>query len=145
MIFSYTGAREPGGSGGVRPPLELEIYIVKISKIRKIYFFLSIGPPLGKNCSLAPVDMYPLLGCIFYCMWHIISLPTYQEKKNSPQERNESVKQIVDLIGTQERQEGTTTTTKKIPFKMCTCLSLPHSTNFQRFSLPVFIVHHQTK
>ena len=36
---SYTGAREPGGSGGVRPPLELEIYIVKISKICKIYFF----------------------------------------------------------------------------------------------------------
>ena len=35
----YAGAREPGGSGGVRPPLELEIYIVEISKIRKIYFF----------------------------------------------------------------------------------------------------------
>ena len=33
------GAREPGGSGGVGPPLELEIYIVKISKIRKIYIF----------------------------------------------------------------------------------------------------------
>ena len=49
-----SGAREPGGSGGVGPPLELEIYIVKISKIRKIYFFLSIGPPLGKNRSLAP-------------------------------------------------------------------------------------------
>ena len=34
-----TGAREPEGSGGVRPLLELEIYIVKISKIRKIYIF----------------------------------------------------------------------------------------------------------
>ena len=37
-------------------PLELEIYIVKISKIRKKFFFLSIGPPLGKNRSLAPAD-----------------------------------------------------------------------------------------
>ena len=43
-----------GGSGGVGPPLELEIYIVEISKIRKIIFFISIGPPLGKNRSLAP-------------------------------------------------------------------------------------------
>ena len=34
--------------------LKLEIYIAKISKLRKIFFFLSIGPPLGKNCSLAP-------------------------------------------------------------------------------------------
>ena len=52
------GAREPGGSGGVGPPLELEIYIVKISKIRKIIFLISIGPPLGKNRSLAPDNGY---------------------------------------------------------------------------------------
>ena len=37
------------------PPLEFEIYVVKISKIRKFNYFFSIGPPLGKNCSLAPV------------------------------------------------------------------------------------------
>ena len=41
----WPGAREPG-------------YIVKISKIHKIYFFLSIGPSLGKNRSLAPGDDY---------------------------------------------------------------------------------------
>ena len=52
---ALSGAREPGGSGGVGPPLELEINVVKISKSRKKNFFLSIGPPLGKNRSLAPV------------------------------------------------------------------------------------------
>ena len=41
--------------GGRIPPLELQIYRVKISKIRKINFFLSIGPPLGKNRSPVPV------------------------------------------------------------------------------------------
>ena len=55
QIMQYVqGPGNRGGLGGVRPPLELENYIVKISKIRKIYFFLSIGPPLGKNRSLAP-------------------------------------------------------------------------------------------
>ena len=49
-----SGAGEPGGSGGVGPPLELEIYLVKFLKIRKKNFFFSIGPPLGKNRSLAP-------------------------------------------------------------------------------------------
>ena len=46
-----------GGTGGVRggrTPLELEIYLVKFLKIRKKIFFLSIGPPLGKNRSPAP-------------------------------------------------------------------------------------------
>ena len=38
-----------GGVWGVGPPLELVIYIVKILKIRKIIFFISIGPPLGKK------------------------------------------------------------------------------------------------
>ena len=53
----WSGAREPGGSEGVRPPLELEIYIVKILKIRKIIIFISIGPPIGKNRSLAPAHV----------------------------------------------------------------------------------------
>ena len=43
------------GIQGVGPLLELEVYVVKISKIRKFNYFFSIGPPLGKNCSLAPV------------------------------------------------------------------------------------------
>ena len=64
-ISPSAGAREPGGSEGVRPPLELEIYIVKISKIRKIYFFLSIGPPLGKNRSLAPGYTLPVFAHFF--------------------------------------------------------------------------------
>ena len=51
---TYTGAGEPRGPGGVGPPLELEIYLVKFLKIRKKNFFFSIGPPLGKNRSLAP-------------------------------------------------------------------------------------------
>ena len=45
-----------GGSGGVGPRLELEIYLVKFLKIRKKKIFFSIGPPLGKNRSPAPVD-----------------------------------------------------------------------------------------
>ena len=61
------GAREPGGSGGVGPPLELEIYVVKISKSRKKNFFLSIGPPLGKNRSLAP-DYIKQLGSYSWFM-----------------------------------------------------------------------------
>ena len=50
----YSGAGEPGGSGGVGPPLELEIYLVKFLKIHKKKIFFSIGPPLGKNRSSAP-------------------------------------------------------------------------------------------
>ena len=54
----WTGAAEPGGSGGVGPPLELEIYLVKFLKIRKKKLFFSMGPPLGKNRSSAPVNHY---------------------------------------------------------------------------------------
>ena len=44
-----------GGPMGARgAPLELGIYRVTILKIRKISFFLLIGPPLGKNRSPAP-------------------------------------------------------------------------------------------
>ena len=39
------GAGEPGGSGGVGPPLELEIYLVNFLKIRKKNFFLVSDPP----------------------------------------------------------------------------------------------------
>ena len=52
-----SGAGEPGGSGGVGPPLKLEIYLVKFLKIRKKNFFFSIGPPLGKNRSPAPENV----------------------------------------------------------------------------------------
>ena len=52
--MSIISGQVTGGGGG----LELEIYIVKISKIRQIFFFLSNGPPyLGKNRSLAPEDV----------------------------------------------------------------------------------------
>ena len=54
----FSGAAEPGGSGGVGPPLELEIYLVKFLKIRKKNLFFSMGPPLGKNRSSAPVHIY---------------------------------------------------------------------------------------
>ena len=50
----YPGAAEPGGSGGVGPPLEFEIYLVNFLKNRKKKGFFSIGPPLGKNRSSAP-------------------------------------------------------------------------------------------
>ena len=46
-----SGAWEPGGSGGVGPPLESGIYVVK--KISKNYSYL-LGPPLDKNRSVAP-------------------------------------------------------------------------------------------
>ena len=39
IITWYPGAAEPGGSGGVGPPLELEIYLVKFLKIQKKNFF----------------------------------------------------------------------------------------------------------
>ena len=45
-----------GGTGGVRggrTPLEFEIYLVIFLKNRKKRGFFSIGPPLGKNRSLA--------------------------------------------------------------------------------------------
>ena len=35
-------------------PLELEIYRVKFLKIHKMSFFLLLGPPLDKICSVAP-------------------------------------------------------------------------------------------
>ena len=41
VSYLYTGAPEPGGGG----PLELGIYRVKISKIRKTSIFLLVGPP----------------------------------------------------------------------------------------------------
>ena len=56
-----TGAAEPGGSGGVGPPLEFEIYLVNFLKNRKKKGFFSIGPPLGKNRSSAPVNKRQLL------------------------------------------------------------------------------------
>ena len=34
-----------GGTGGVGPPLELDIYLLKFLKNRKKKFFFSIGPP----------------------------------------------------------------------------------------------------
>ena len=40
IIGICTGAADPGGSGGPRPPLELGIYRVKFLKISKILFFL---------------------------------------------------------------------------------------------------------
>ena len=55
------GRGNRGGSGGVGPPLELEIYLVKFLKIRKKKFFFSIGPPLGKNRSPAPE-----YSCMYY-------------------------------------------------------------------------------
>ena len=50
LLFTpYVGASEQGGWGGKgQAPLELGIYIVKISKIRMISFFLLFGPPLGR-------------------------------------------------------------------------------------------------
>ena len=48
------GAGDPGGPGGPGPPLELRIYTVEFLKFCKISIFLVIGPPLDKNCSLAP-------------------------------------------------------------------------------------------
>ena len=53
-VVIYAGAAEPGGSGGVGPPLEFEIYLVNFLKNRKKKGFFSIGPPLGKNRSSAP-------------------------------------------------------------------------------------------
>ena len=38
-IYIGSGAGEPGGAGGVGPPLELEIYLVKFLKIRKKKIF----------------------------------------------------------------------------------------------------------
>ena len=55
--YLCAGAAEPGGSGGVGPPLEFEIYLVNFLKNRKKKGFFSIGPPLGKNRSSAPVYM----------------------------------------------------------------------------------------
>ena len=52
-------AQCPGG-----PPLELGIYRVQFLKIRKISFFLLIGPPLGKTRSPAPVH------CAFWLLVH---------------------------------------------------------------------------
>ena len=44
----------PRGARGPGPPLKLKIYGVKVLKICKISLFVVIGPPLNKNCSLAP-------------------------------------------------------------------------------------------
>ena len=65
-----TGAGDPGGSGGVGPPLEFEIYLVNFLKNRKKRGFFSIGPPLGKNRSSAPAYN----GCQ---MGHILKIVTY--------------------------------------------------------------------
>ena len=48
------GRRNRGGSGGVGPPLEFEIYLVNFLKNREKKGFFSIRPPLGKNRSSAP-------------------------------------------------------------------------------------------
>ena len=42
------------GAGGPGPPLELKIYRVKFLKNHKMSFFLLLGPPLDKICSVAP-------------------------------------------------------------------------------------------
>ena len=52
------GAWEPGGSGGVGPPLESGIYVVKI--FLKIFLIYIFGPPLDKNRSQAPVHFGPV-------------------------------------------------------------------------------------
>ena len=69
-----------GGSGGVGPRLELEIYLVKFLKIRKKNFFFSIGPPLGKNRSPAPGHLwYYFMGLaieLYYLPW-VIGLQYY--------------------------------------------------------------------
>ena len=57
-LATSSGAAEPGGSGGVGPPLEFEIYLVNFLKNRKKKGFFSIGPPLGKNRSSAPVYVH---------------------------------------------------------------------------------------
>ena len=54
-----------GGTEGVGPPLELEIYLVKFLKIWKKNFFFSSGPPLGKNRSSAPVHILVHLNSIY--------------------------------------------------------------------------------
>ena len=54
-ICLYTGAWEPGGSGGVGPPLESGIYVVK--KFLKFFSYL-FGPPLDKNRSQAPAQAH---------------------------------------------------------------------------------------
>ena len=55
----YAGAAEPGGSGGVGPPLEFEIYLVNFLKNWEKKGFFRIGPPLGKNRSSAPANTFP--------------------------------------------------------------------------------------
>ena len=57
-ISTYPGPWEPGGPGGPGPPLKLRFYRVKIFKMRKISFFILVGPPLGKNRSQGPVYRY---------------------------------------------------------------------------------------
>ena len=51
--LTLSGAREPGGSGGSDPPRIRDLYSKNFENLQK-KFFLSIGPPLGKNRSLAP-------------------------------------------------------------------------------------------
>ena len=44
-LLLLSGAAEPGGSGGVGPPLELEIYLVNFLKNCKKKGFLVSDPP----------------------------------------------------------------------------------------------------
>ena len=44
----------PGGSGGVGPPLESGIYVIK-KNFEKLFLF--IGTPLDKNRSVAPANL----------------------------------------------------------------------------------------
>ena len=44
-IIHVQGRGNRGGPGGVGPPLELEIYLVKFLKIRKKEIFLVSDPP----------------------------------------------------------------------------------------------------
>ena len=60
-VCQSTGAGEPGGSGGVGPLLELEIYLVKFLEKEKFSFFFLLGPPLEKDRFSAPE----------YLEWHI--------------------------------------------------------------------------
>ena len=53
-FYAWTGASDPGGSGGVGPPLESGIYVIK-KNFEKLFLF--IGTPLDKNRSVAPANL----------------------------------------------------------------------------------------
>ena len=82
----WSGAAEPGGSGGVGPPLEFEIYLVNFLKNCKKRGFFSIGPPLGKNRSSAPGNDTLIEWKKKKHMGHILKL--FQCKKTKQKSRN---------------------------------------------------------